>query len=111
MPVKIAKGVKASYPMQFCPVIEELDLIKKKWMLPLLLELFSSKGKIHFAPLQRALNPITPKLLTQRLLQLEKKGFLVKEKSGAKGYYLLTAESDRLKALVSLLKKNCLIHS
>ncbi len=112
MPVRVDKGNKTAYPMQFCPVIKQLALLRKKWMLPLLLELFSSPPKIRFSRLQRALNPITPKLLTQRLSELEKNGFVSKKKiSHNEVEYSLTRQSESLRTLTALLKKHCMRHS
>lgn len=112
MPVKIQKGSKTTYPMQFCPVIKQIVLIKKKWMLPLLLELFSSNEKIHFSQLQRALHPITPKLLTQRLKELEQNGFVSKAKLGPSDVeYSLTPQSDSLRSLVAFLKQDSIKNS
>ncbi|MBS3070540.1 helix-turn-helix transcriptional regulator [Candidatus Micrarchaeota archaeon] len=112
MPVRVDKGNKTTYPMQLCPVIKQLALLRKKWMLPLLLELFSSLPKIRFSRLQRALNPITPKLLTQRLAELEKSGFVLKKKiSHNEVEYSLTKQSESLRTLTALLKKHCIRHA
>lgn len=112
MPVKIQKGSKIAYPMQFCPVIRQITLIKRKWMLPLLLELFTTKDKIHFSTLQRALHPITPKLLTQRLRDLEKNGFVSKTRASSSDVeYFLTKKSDSLRGLVAFLKQDCIKNS
>ncbi|MEM4255078.1 MAG: winged helix-turn-helix transcriptional regulator [Candidatus Norongarragalinales archaeon] len=112
MPVKIHKETKAAYPMQFCPVVKHINLLRRKWMLPLLLELFTLKKPIRFSVLQRALHPITPKLLTQRLKDLEKEGFLAKNKLDYNEVeYELTKEIEILRELVSFLKSDCIRHS
>ncbi len=112
MPVKVQEGIKAAYPMQFCPIIKQISLLRKKWMLPLLLELFSSKDNIHFSQLQRALHPITPKLLTQRLGDLEKNGFLSKNRTSRnEAEYYLTPKIETLRGLVSFIKSDCMKNS
>lgn len=112
MPVRVDKGSKTAYQMQFCPVIKQIGFLKKKWMLPLLLELLSSPARTRFSRLQRALHPITPKLLTMRLRELEKNGFVSKKKiSQNEVEYSLTKQSESLQALVALLKKHCSQHS
>lgn len=112
MPVKVNKGQTLLYPMQACPVLKEIEIIRKKWMLALLLELFSSKTPLRFSALQRALHPITPKILSQRLTELEKDGFLIKKKkSENEAQYLLTPKSVVLRNLIGVLKHNCLLYS
>ncbi len=112
MPVKVNKGQPLLYPMQSCPVLKEIELIRKKWMLALLLEMFSSKTPLHFSSLQRALHPITPKILTQRLSELEKGGFITKKKkSENEAEYSLAPKSVVLRNLIGVLKHNCLLYS
>jgi len=112
VPVKLKKGDLTQYVQETCPILVETELIRKKWMLPLLLELFCSRTPLRFSDLQRKLNPITPKLLTLRLHDLEGYGAVTRvQKSVNDVEYSVTAKSGVLRELVGLLKRNCMTNS
>lgn len=111
MPVKLSKTLQAAYPDVACPVLTDIGLIQRKWMLPLLLQLFSSKKRISFSDLQRGLQPITAKILTRRLGQLEENGYVNRVVRGVHVTYAPTRESAVLRGLVAVLKKHRLSFS
>ena len=57
-----------------CGVYKTLKIIGSKWTMLILHNLFD--GTKRFGELQRALKPISPKTLSQRLQELEKYGIL-----------------------------------
>jgi len=111
--VKIDKKAKPAHGMGAgCPVSLQIAFLEKKWMLPLLFELFSSSGARRFSELQRALVPITPKVLARRLLELEKAGYVYKRTiSKHEIEYSVTKESAALRRLVAFFKTECIEHS
>jgi len=113
MPIKIERNTRPSTGHNgTCPVTLWIGFLHSKWMLPLLFELFSSPGPKRFSELQRALNPITPKILTARLVELKKAGYLQKRTiSNRETTYSLTKESAPLKHLVAFFKASCARHS
>lgn len=60
-----------------CGVAKTLKIIGSKWTMLLLHHLF--EGKKRFGELQRALEGISPKTLSQRLQELEKEGIISKK--------------------------------
>ena len=113
MPVKIDKRARPAYGMNgLCPVSLQISFLEKKWMLPLLFELFSSSGAKRFSELQRALYPITPKVLSQRLAELEAAHYVYKRSVTAhETEYSVTKESAALRRLVAFFKSECIEHS
>lgn len=59
-----------------CAVAKTLKVIGSKWTMLLLHNLF--EGKSRFGELQRALDGISPKTLSQRLQELEQEGIITK---------------------------------
>ncbi|MBI2022333.1 helix-turn-helix transcriptional regulator [Candidatus Daviesbacteria bacterium] len=57
-----------------CGVAKTLKVIGSKWTMMILHHLFEDKKR--FGELQRALDPISPKTLSQRLDELEKEGII-----------------------------------
>jgi DNA-binding HxlR family transcriptional regulator len=62
---------------QACPINPMLDLVFSRWTTPILWAL-AHHGRLRFNELQRAVPSITPKVLTQRLRQLERDGLVVR---------------------------------
>ena len=62
---------------EFCGVAETVRIIGRKWTLLILKELFT--GTKRFNQLQRSLNGISPRTLSQRLKQMEDDKILVKK--------------------------------
>ena len=58
-----------------CPISPVVDLVFSRWTTPILWTLNES-GLQRFVELERQLGAITPKVLTQRLRQLERDGLV-----------------------------------
>ncbi|WP_055589637.1 winged helix-turn-helix transcriptional regulator [Peterkaempfera griseoplana] len=64
-------------PEQACPVSPVVDLVFSRWTTPILWTLHTH-GRQRFVELHRRIAVITPKVLTQRLRQLERDGLIVR---------------------------------
>ena len=64
-------------PEQACPVAPVVDIVFSRWTTPILWSL-NYQGRQRFVELQRRISTITPKVLTQRLRQLERDGLVVR---------------------------------
>ncbi|WP_326552610.1 winged helix-turn-helix transcriptional regulator [Micromonospora sp. NBC_01813] len=64
-------------PEQACPVAPVVDIVFSRWTTPILWTL-NYHGRHRFIELQRRIGSITPKVLTQRLRQLERDGLVVR---------------------------------
>lgn len=53
-----------------CPVCPVSDLFSKKWLHPILMELYE-EGTLRYGVIKRSLSGISPKTLTERLRELE----------------------------------------
>ncbi len=62
-----------------CPLIFYLDLVSKKWSLKLLKVLAVEDSK-RFNEMAKAVKGITPRILAQRLAEMEKSGIVSKKK-------------------------------
>lgn len=60
-----------------CPISATVDLVFSRWTTPILWAL-GTGGRQRFVELQRSVGTITPKVLTQRLRQLERDGLLTR---------------------------------
>jgi DNA-binding HxlR family transcriptional regulator len=60
-----------------CPVSPVVDLVFSRWTTPILWTLHEF-GRQRFVELQRKIRTITPKVLTQRLRQMERDGLVVR---------------------------------
>lgn len=78
---KLPKLPKPSEPLEptelACPVSPVVDLVFSRWTTPILWTL-NEFGRQRFVVLQRAIGTITPKVLTQRLRQMERDGLVVR---------------------------------
>lgn len=63
-------------PQDNCPVRLAADLLEHKWITLIIRDLLS--GKKRFSELERSLQPISAKVLTARLKELEKKGLVTR---------------------------------
>jgi DNA-binding HxlR family transcriptional regulator len=61
--------------VQSCPITPVVDLVFSRWTTPILWKL-NEHGRLRFVELQRHIGTITPKVLTQRLRQLERDGLV-----------------------------------
>ncbi|GAB3726280.1 helix-turn-helix domain-containing protein [Amycolatopsis oliviviridis] len=64
-------------PEQACPIAPVVDLVFSRWTTPILWTL-NEFGRQRFVELERRIGTITPKVLTQRLRQLERDGLLTR---------------------------------
>ncbi|WP_035854278.1 winged helix-turn-helix transcriptional regulator [Cryptosporangium arvum] len=64
-------------PELACPVAPVVDLVFSRWTTPILWALHTY-GRQRFVHLERRLSSITPKVLTQRLRQLERDGLVTR---------------------------------
>ncbi|WP_407566096.1 winged helix-turn-helix transcriptional regulator [Streptomyces sp. 184] len=64
-------------PELACPVSPVVDIVFSRWTTPILWSLHTF-GRQRFVELQRRVTSITPKVLTQRLRQLERDGLVVR---------------------------------
>lgn len=62
---------------QACPISPVVDIVFSRWTTPILWTLHEF-GRQRFVELQRRIGTITPKVLTQRLRQLERDGLVVR---------------------------------
>lgn len=64
-------------PEQACPIAPVVDLVFSRWTTPILWTL-NEFGRQRFGELERRIGVITPKVLTQRLRQMERDGLVVR---------------------------------
>ena len=87
-----------------CPTYNALRLIGKKWALHILQEFHFSGPRPRYNEIQRALPWITPKVLSQRLRDLESEGLIrrkvLKDKVPAGVEYCLTNKGEDLERVV-----------
>lgn len=67
----------SSDPVEACPIGPVVDIVFSRWTTPILWAL-NEFGTHRFVELQRRLGTITPKVLTQRLRQLECDGLVLR---------------------------------
>ncbi|MER6346952.1 winged helix-turn-helix transcriptional regulator [Streptomyces sp. NPDC001595] len=64
-------------PVLACPISPVVDIVFSRWTTPILWSLHTH-GRQRFVELERRITAITPKVLTQRLRQLERDGLVVR---------------------------------
>jgi DNA-binding HxlR family transcriptional regulator len=64
-------------PEQACPIAPVVDIVFSRWTTPILWAL-NEFGRQRFVELERRITTITPKVLTQRLRQLERDGLITR---------------------------------
>jgi DNA-binding HxlR family transcriptional regulator len=64
-------------PETACPIAPVVDIVFSRWTTPILWSLHEF-GRQRFVELQRRIGGITPKVLTERLRQLERDGLIVR---------------------------------
>ncbi|MFJ4850475.1 MULTISPECIES: winged helix-turn-helix transcriptional regulator [unclassified Streptomyces] len=67
----------AADPALACPISPVVDLVFSRWTTPILWTLHAH-GRQRFVELQRRIGSVTPKVLTQRLRQLERDGLVIR---------------------------------
>jgi DNA-binding HxlR family transcriptional regulator len=60
-----------------CPIAPVVDIVFSRWTTPILWTLHEY-GRQRFVELQRRIATITPKVLTQRLRQMERDGLVIR---------------------------------
>lgn len=74
------KATRASAPIDpelACPIAPVVDIVFSRWTTPILWSL-NEYGRQRFVELERRITTITPKVMTQRLRQLERDGLIVR---------------------------------
>jgi DNA-binding HxlR family transcriptional regulator len=64
-------------PEQACPIAPVVEVVFSRWTTPILWTLHA-RGRHRFVDLERRITTITPKVLTQRLRQLERDGLITR---------------------------------
>jgi DNA-binding HxlR family transcriptional regulator len=64
-------------PEEACPIGPVVDIVFSRWTTPILWSL-NEYGRQRFVELERRIATISPKVLTQRLRQLERDGLVVR---------------------------------
>ncbi len=72
--VRVEAGVR---PEDACLIDPVVDMVFSRWTTPILWTLHAY-GRQRFVELERRITTITPKVLTQRLRQLERDGLIVR---------------------------------
>lgn len=67
-----------------CPVTNFIESISKKWVIPIVLELYradltTGSGSMRFNEISKLLGDVNPRTLSQRLKELEQKGIILRE--------------------------------
>jgi DNA-binding HxlR family transcriptional regulator len=75
--MKAAQVPASIDPEQACPIAPVVDIVFSRWTTPILWSL-NEYGRQRFVELERRITTITPKVLTQRLRQLERDGMIVR---------------------------------
>lgn len=68
---------RSAKPETACPVAPVVEIVFSRWTTPILWALHQH-GRQRFVELQHRLSSITPKVLTQRLRQLERDGLVAR---------------------------------
>lgn len=76
-PGRVARGPAAAVQAEPCPIGPVVDLVFSRWTTPILWAL-NEFGRQRFVELERRIGTISPKVLTQRLRQLERDGLVVR---------------------------------
>ena len=93
------------YTMKDCTVYKTMNIIGKRWTIHILLELHKGEKKEkRFNELKRKLGYITPKILSERLTELEAEGMIMKKVDESTNppkseYYLTESGRDFIKII------------
>lgn len=91
---------------EMCPIEKTMDIIGKKWTIFILRDLL--KGPKRFSQLQRSLQGVSPKTLSDRLKELEKEEILTKTIFPVippHVEYTLTEKGKSLESILDEMKK------
>lgn len=84
-----------------CQIFETLQLVGNKWVLVILIRL--SEGTMRFGELQKSIEAISPKVLTQQLRKMEKEGLVMRKvfaEVPPKVEYSLTEKGEALRPVM-----------
>lgn len=103
------------YTMKDCTIYKTISIIGKKWTLLILLELYKGKEPYkRFNELKNALENITPKVLVQRLRELEDDGIVLRRVDTSHipitSEYALSGSGEALMQVIQDIKKWGLSH-
>ena len=87
----------------FCPIHHTLDLLGGKWKLPIIAKL-EADGTLRFKELERAIEGITPRMLTKELQELERQGIVTRvvfAQVPPRVEYTLTPQGASLRPLIN----------
>lgn len=84
--------------------VEIWRTLGKKWTLPILKSM-GSKESVRFGEIKKALTGISGTMLSERLLELERKGLVAKIQNSSKIEYRLTAGAKELEAILAELDR------
>lgn len=92
-----------------CTVYKTMDFISKKWTLLILLELYKGgKEKKRYSEIKDKMKDITPKVLSERLKELEKEGLITRKVDASqfpvKTWYSLTESGRDFIPIISQMK-------
>ncbi|SMD26714.1 transcriptional regulator, HxlR family [Kibdelosporangium aridum] len=74
---EVTEAITEVPPEQACPIAPVVDIVFSRWTTPILWTL-NEYGRQRFVELERRITTITPKVLTQRLRQLERDGLVIR---------------------------------
>ena len=92
-----------------CTVYKTMDFISKKWTLLIILELYKGgKKKKRYSEIKDKMENITPKVLSERLKELEKEGLITRKVDASqfpvKTWYSLTESGRDFIPIISQMK-------
>ena len=92
-----------------CTVYKTMDFISKKWTLLILLELYKGrKEKKRYSEIKDKMEDITPKVLSERLKELEREGLITRKVDASqfpvKTEYSLTKSGRDFIPIISQMK-------
>ena len=92
-----------------CPLYKTLNVMGKRWSFDIMAELICHGDKRRYNQMLKALVFITPKVLSQRLKELESNGLIKRtvypDETPVRVEYELTGKGDELKAIINEMIK------
>lgn len=103
----MAKDLTYEEIRKHCPCSRALHMLGKRWTLEILAELICQGDKKRYNQIQRALVTITPKVLSQRLKEMEQNDLIKRkvyaEETPVRVEYQITDKGRDLKKVVDAL--------
>lgn len=92
-----------------CTLYQTADFIGKRWTLLILLEIYRNREPVRYSELKKNLPDITPKMLSARLKELEKRKLVSKKLDSSsvpiKSFYALTKSGEDFIRIIKSIKK------